>query len=103
MTDSGGATTMCAMRVLIVEDEDSIAVPLAEGLRREGFDVERVATGTDALAAETPELVLLDLRLPDIDGYAVCRELRARSDVPIIFVTAKGRGGRPRGRPRARR
>jgi DNA-binding response OmpR family regulator len=78
------------MRVLIVEDEDSIAVPLAHGLRQEGFDVERVATGTDALAAETPELVLLDLRLPDIDGYAVCRELRARSDVPIIFVTAKG-------------
>jgi DNA-binding response OmpR family regulator len=78
------------MRVLIVEDEDSIAVPLAEGLRREGFDVDRVATGTDALAAETPELVLLDLRLPDIDGYAVCRELRARSDIPIIFVTAKG-------------
>ena len=81
---------MCGMRILIVEDEDSIAVPLAEGLRREGFDVERVATGTDALAAETPELVLLDLRLPDLDGYAVCRELRARSDVPIIFVTAKG-------------
>jgi DNA-binding response OmpR family regulator len=81
---------ICAMRVLIVEDEDSIAVPLAQGLRQEGFEVERVATGTDALAAETPELMLLDLRLPDIDGYEVCRELRSRSDVPIIFVTAKG-------------
>jgi DNA-binding response OmpR family regulator len=90
MTNGGSTATMCAMRVLIVEDEDSIAVPLAQGLRQEGFDVERVATGTDALAAETPELVLLDLRLPDIDGYAVCRELRLRSDVPIIFVTAKG-------------
>jgi DNA-binding response OmpR family regulator len=90
MTGGGGTATIWAMRVLIVEDEDSIAVPLAEGLRREGFDVERVATGTEALAAETPELVLLDLRLPDIDAYAVCRELRARSDIPIIFVTAKG-------------
>lgn len=90
MTRGDDAATMCPMRVLIVEDEDSIAVPLAQGLRREGFEVERVATGTDALAAETPDLVLLDLRLPDIDGYAVCRELRARSDVPIIFVTAKG-------------
>ena len=90
MTHQDDTATMRAMRVLIVEDEDSIAVPLAEGLRREGFEVERVATGTEALAAQMPELVLLDLRLPDIDGYTVCRELRARSDVPIIFVTAKG-------------
>lgn len=78
------------MDVLIVEDEDSIAEPLAEGLEREGFGVRRVATGADALAAPPPDLVLLDLRLPDIDGYDVCRGLRARSDVPIIVVTAKG-------------
>jgi len=76
--------------VLIVEDEDAIAEPLAEGLRREGFGVTRVATGQDALEAALPDVVLLDLRLPDIDGYEVCRELRARSDVPIIVVTAKG-------------
>lgn len=78
------------MRILVVEDEDAIAEPLAEGLRREGFEVERVATGEQALAAPAADAVLLDLRLPDIDGYEVCRRLRARSDVPIIMVTARG-------------
>ena len=78
------------MRILIVEDEDAIAHPLAEGLRREGFDVDRVATGAAALAAPEPDLFLLDLRLPDVDGITVCRELRSRSAVPIIVVTAKG-------------
>ena len=78
------------MDVLVVEDDDSIAEPLAEGLRREGFEVVRVATGAEALAAAEPDLVLLDLRLPDIDGFTVCRELRARSDVPIIVVSARG-------------
>ena len=78
------------MRLLIVEDEDSIAIPLADGLRREGFEVERVATGADALAAPEPDLMLLDLRLPDMDGYAVAREVRTRSRVPIIMVTARG-------------
>jgi len=79
------------MRVLIVEDEDAIAEPLAEGLRREGFDVTRVATGEEGLAhGADAEVVLLDVRLPDVDGFTVCRELRSRSDVPIIMVTAKG-------------
>lgn len=78
------------MRILIVEDEDAIAVPLAEGLAREGFEVTRVANGADALSSPEPDLVLLDLRLPDMDGLDVCRELRARSQVPIIVVTAKG-------------
>ena len=78
------------MRLLIVEDEDSIAIPLADGLRREGFEVERVATGADALAAPEPDLMLLDLRLPDMDGYAVARAVRTRSRVPIIMVTARG-------------
>jgi two-component system, OmpR family, response regulator RegX3 len=78
------------MRVLLVEDEDAIAEPLAEGLRREGFDVERTATGSAALAARDPDLVLLDIRLPDVDGLTVCRQLRARSGVPIIMITAKG-------------
>ena len=78
------------MRILIVEDEDAIAEPLVAGLEREGFEVERVATGRAALDAAEPDVVLLDLRLPNLDGYSVCRELRARSDVPIIMVTAKG-------------
>lgn len=78
------------MNILLVEDEDAIAAPLAEGLRREGFEVERVATGSAALAAALPDLVLLDLRLPDMDGTEVCQRLRARSEVPIIVVTAKG-------------
>lgn len=78
------------MRILIVEDEDAIAVPLAEGLSREGFEVTRVANGADALTSPEPDLVLLDLRLPDMDGLDVCRALRARSQVPIIVVTAKG-------------
>jgi DNA-binding response OmpR family regulator len=76
--------------VLVVEDDDAIAEPLAVGLGRAGFDVRRVATGADALAAEPVDMVLLDLGLPDVDGYEVCRRLRARSDVPIIVVTARG-------------
>ncbi len=73
-----------------MEDDDAIATPLADGLRREGFEVTRVATGEAALEAPLPDLVLLDLRLPGMDGTEVCRRLRARSDVPIIVVTAKG-------------
>jgi DNA-binding response OmpR family regulator len=78
------------MKLLVVEDDDGIAEPMVEGLTREGFEVQRVANGADALAAPLPDLVLLDLRLPDMDGYAVARELRARSRVPIIMVTARG-------------
>ncbi len=84
------------MRVLIVEDDDAIAAPLAKGLEREGLDVDRVQTGADALgrSLDDPDdhpvdVVLLDLGLPDIDGFDVCRQLRARSDVPIIVVTAR--------------
>jgi DNA-binding response OmpR family regulator len=78
------------VRILLVEDEESIAAPLTEGLRREGFTVERAATGAAALEAGPADCVLLDLRLPDVDGYEVCRALRSRSDVPIIMVTARG-------------
>jgi two-component system, OmpR family, response regulator RegX3 len=74
----------------VVEDDDGIAEPLVEGLTREGFEVSRVATGAQALRAPTPDLVLLDLGLPDIDGYAVCQQLRARSSVPILVLTARG-------------
>jgi two-component system response regulator RegX3 len=78
------------VHILVVEDEDSIADPLVEGLRREGYDVSRVATGEGALEAAAADLVLLDLRLPDIDGFDVCRQLRERSRVPIIVLTARG-------------
>jgi len=78
------------MEVLLVEDDDTIAVPLAKGLQREGFTVRCVANAADALAAPEADVVLLDLVLPDLDGYEVCRRLRARSDVPIIMITARG-------------
>jgi DNA-binding response OmpR family regulator len=78
------------MRILLVEDEHAIAEPLIEGLEREGFTVAHVATGGEALAAPEPDLVLLDLRLPDIDGFDVAREIRGRSRVPIIMMTARG-------------
>ena len=78
------------MRVLMVEDDDAIAVPLARGLEREGLEVTRATSGEAALAAEDYDVVLLDLGLPDIDGFEVCRQLRARSEVPIIVVTARG-------------
>ena len=78
------------MHILVVEDEDAIADPLVAGLRREGYDVSRVETGEGALEASAADLVLLDLRLPDIDGLDVCRRLRERSRVPIIVLTARG-------------
>ena len=79
------------MRVLLVEDDDSIGDPLAAGLGREGFDVDRARSASEALAADgAVDIVLLDLGLPDGDGFDVCRALRARSAVPIIVVTARG-------------
>lgn len=78
------------MRLLVIEDDRSIAEPLRTGLTREGFEVHLVRTGEEALAAPPVDLVLLDLGLPDLDGRVVCRELRARSQVPIIVVTARG-------------
>jgi DNA-binding response OmpR family regulator len=77
-------------RLLVVEDDDAIGVPLEEGLEREGFAVDRVRTARDALAAAPVDLVLLDLGLPDLEGTEVCRQMRARSLVPIIVLTARG-------------
>lgn len=82
------------MRVLLVEDDQAIASPLVRGLEREGFAVDLAETGEAALAAihsaASTDVVLLDLGLPDIDGFDLCRALRAGSDVPIIVVTARG-------------
>jgi DNA-binding response OmpR family regulator len=77
------------VRVLLVEDDEPVAESLRRGLRRYGFEVDWVATGRDALAAGPADLVLLDLGLPDTDGLDVCRELRARGDVPIIVISAR--------------
>ncbi|MET9886515.1 response regulator transcription factor [Streptomyces sp. NPDC006430] len=77
-------------RVLVVEDDRGIAESLVRGLRQAGYAVEGVRTGREALTAPSPDVVLLDLGLPDIDGVEVCRRLRARSDAAIIAVTARG-------------
>ena len=85
--------TGAAPRILLVEDEASIAEPFARVLAREGFDATIAATAAEAreaFARVAPDLVLLDLNLPDGDGRDVCRELRATSDVPVIMVTARG-------------
>jgi len=78
------------MRILVVEDDDSIAEPLLAGLEREGFTTTWIDNGAEALEAEPHDLILLDLGLPDIDGRDVCRLVREQSDVPIIVVTARG-------------
>ncbi|MEU4689034.1 response regulator transcription factor [Actinoplanes sp. NPDC023714] len=77
------------MQVLLVEDDDSIAVPLVEGLARFGIVARHVTTGAGALAAPPVDLVLLDLGLPDIDGVDVCWELNRTRNVPIIMLTAR--------------
>ncbi|MFF4540849.1 response regulator transcription factor [Streptomyces aureus] len=80
------------MQLLLIEDDERIAQPLMEGLGRYGFAVRHVRTGAAGLAGcdDVPDLVLLDLGLPDMDGLDVCRKLRARSAVPIIMITARG-------------
>ena len=78
--------------VLVVEDEESFVDALVVGLTREGFVVEVARDGAEALERfddVAPDLVLLDLMLPRVSGIDVCRQLRARSAVPIIMVTAK--------------
>ena len=79
--------------VLLVEDETSITEPLAEALGREGFDTQVAGTVAESLELAgriDPDLVLLDVMLPDGSGLDVCRELRQRSQVPIIMLTARG-------------
>jgi two-component system, OmpR family, response regulator RegX3 len=79
--------------ILLVEDEESIVTPLVEALHREGFDTAVSTTAAESLEAferARPDLVLLDVMLPDGSGFEVCRELRGRSRVPIIMLTARG-------------
>ena len=80
-------------RILFVEDEASIAEPFANALRRDGFEPVLARTAREALDRaehQPPDLVLLDLGLPDGDGRDVARELRRGSDVPIVMLTARG-------------
>jgi two-component system, OmpR family, response regulator RegX3 len=79
-------------RVLVVEDEESFSDALSYMLRKEGFEVSVAATGTSALTEfdrTGADIVLLDLMLPEMSGTEVCRQLRTRSHVPIIMVTAR--------------
>ncbi|HEX5506117.1 MAG TPA: response regulator transcription factor [Thermomicrobiales bacterium] len=92
ITDApGGAEGQ--VKVLVVDDEETILEFLGMGLGYEGFTVESAADGVGALAAAQrfhPDLVILDIMLPGLDGIEVCRRLRANSDVAIIMLTAKG-------------
>mgnify|MGYP000217133189 CR=1 FL=1 len=80
-------------KILIVDDDENIAELLSLYLTKECFDTQMVYDGEEALRAfdsYQPNLILLDLMLPGIDGYQVCREIRSRSNVPIIMLSAKG-------------
>ncbi len=80
-------------KILIVDDDENIAELISLYLTKECFDTKIVYNGEDALTAfgtYSPNLVLLDLMLPGIDGYQVCREIRARSSTPVIMLSAKG-------------
>jgi two-component system, OmpR family, response regulator RegX3 len=81
---------LTGMRILLVEDDDTIAVPLLDGLGRYGFTIDRVSTGRAVDGRLDVDMVLLDLGLPDADGIDVCRRIRAHSAVPIIMLTARG-------------
>jgi len=81
-----------AQTVLVVEDETSIASFVALYLKNAGYKIRTVGTGQEALeglAGERPDLIVLDLMLPDIDGIEVCRRIRRSSDVPILMLTAR--------------
>ncbi|MFF7307350.1 winged helix-turn-helix domain-containing protein [Streptomyces sp. NPDC008137] len=78
------------IRVLLIEDDETIAEPLTEGLGHFGLTVDHVATGTDGLRGPYNDVVLLDLGLPDMDGIDVCRGIRQVSDVPIVILSARG-------------
>lgn len=83
---------MSKSQILIVDDEPGIVRLISMYLEREGFETTSAKSGAEALEAVqrgTPALVVLDLMLPDIDGWEVCREIRRTSDIPIIMLTAR--------------
>lgn len=79
-------------QILLVEDDPGIRAALGLALEDEGYDILQAPNGRLGLSmanSESPDLVLLDLRLPDLSGFDVCREIRQASNVPIIIVTAQ--------------
>ncbi|MBE0416690.1 MAG: response regulator transcription factor [Coriobacteriia bacterium] len=79
-------------RILVVDDEDSILQFVSYNLKKDGYEVETAMTGDEALelaAAHRFDLIILDIMLPGADGYEVCRKLRAHSDVPVLFLSAR--------------
>ncbi len=92
MINMNERTSTSMTSVLIVEDEESLADPLAFLLRKEGFEATVVTDGPSALAEferAGADIVLLDLMLPGMSGTDVCKQLRSRSSVPVIMVTAR--------------
>lgn len=77
------------MKVLLVEDDAAIASSLQIGLEASGFTVQHVTTGEQAVGIHDCDIVLLDIGLPDFDGFEVCRRIRSKSEVPIIMLTAR--------------
>src|SRR5436309_7610174 len=79
-------------KILVAEDDRSLAETLAYNLKQEGFEPTIARTGLDAITlarSQHPDLLLLDIMLPEIDGFEVCRTIRASSSIPIIMLTAR--------------
>ena len=79
-------------KILIIDDEVNIIELAKLYLQREGFQVEAASRGQDGLTTQTtvnPDLIILDIMLPDIDGFEVCRQIRAKSKVPILMLSAR--------------
>src|SRR5204863_819930 len=96
--DAGGAArsntiTRMRRRILLIDDDELLAAPLATYFARFEFDLDsatRPSTGMAKLRARTYDAAILDVMLPEMDGFALCREIRRDSDIPIIMLTARG-------------
>ena len=93
MTNAVNSATNTGARILLVEDDPAVATSLSDGLRAEGFEVDHVPTGGEALSAvrrSRPRLIILDVRLPDGSGFDFCRHMREmKVRQPIIMLTAR--------------
>src|SRR5687768_18123311 len=94
MLGASPSTTLGTSRILIVEDEPALVRGLSDTLRAQGFEVRTAhdgQTGLDAALSGEADLILLDVMLPKVNGYEICRAVRAQGlDVPILMLTAKG-------------